>query len=331
MIRCPIWRTTFTCYNAWRVRVYEVQAVFRPELEWWATLKSALFGADITVPSLLKLDGSVIQCHKEKGILLADVFDMGVIKINREAPPLEEQERLHPELELGGRFRPSDCRTRHRVAIIVSYRDRAKHLPPFLNHMHSFLQKQQLDYAIYIVEQAGNDAFNKGLIMNIGALESLKLYQYDCFVFHDVDLLPEDDRNLYTCPDQPRHLAVLVDTLFYKILYKHMFGGVVAMTVDQFKHVNGFSNEYFGWGAEDDDMGQRVRYQGLHISRYPSDIARYKMLAHKKAEQNPAQLQKLKTSRLRFRTDGLNSIKYKSLDIQLHPLYTYIYIELYPS
>jgi len=52
--------------------------------------------------------------------------------------------------------------------------------------------------------------------MNVGFVEALKLYNYDCFIFHDVDLLPEDDRNLYTCPEQPRHMSVAVDVLRYK-------------------------------------------------------------------------------------------------------------------
>ena len=33
----------------------------------------------------------------------------------------------------------------------------------------------------------------------MGAVEAGKDRAWDCFVFHDVDLLPEDDRNLYRC------------------------------------------------------------------------------------------------------------------------------------
>ncbi|KAF4530940.1 hypothetical protein B566_EDAN018971, partial [Ephemera danica] len=41
-------------------------------------------------------------------------------------------------------------------------------------------------------------------------------HNFDCFIFHDVDLLPEDARNLYTCPSQPRHMSVAVDELNYR-------------------------------------------------------------------------------------------------------------------
>jgi len=53
--------------------------------------------------------------------------------------------------------------------------------------------------------------------MNIGYVEALKQSEFDCFIFHDVDLLPEDDRNLYTCPPQnPRHMSVAIDRMNYK-------------------------------------------------------------------------------------------------------------------
>lgn len=52
--------------------------------------------------------------------------------------------------------------------------------------------------------------------MNIGYTEGLKLRKFDCFFFHDVDLIPEDDRNIYSCPEQPRHMSVAIDKFNYK-------------------------------------------------------------------------------------------------------------------
>lgn len=58
--------------------------------------------------------------------------------------------------------------------------------------------------------------FNRALLLNVGVLESLKVYDYQCFIFHDVDLLPENDYNMYSCPENPRHMSVSVDRMGYK-------------------------------------------------------------------------------------------------------------------
>ena len=43
--------------------------------------------------------------------------------------------------------------------------------------------------------------FNKGAIMNAAFLEARKLDNFSCFVFHDVDMVPETDFALYRCRD----------------------------------------------------------------------------------------------------------------------------------
>ena len=112
------------------------------------------------------------------------------------------------------------------------------------------------------------------MLFNVGYVEASKISDWDCLVFHDVDLLAEDDRNLYSCPRLPRHMSVAVDKFKYKLPYKGLFGGVSAMSVEHFKIVNGFSNQYWGWGGEDDDMAKRLSRNNLTITRYQADIAR---------------------------------------------------------
>lgn len=52
--------------------------------------------------------------------------------------------------------------------------------------------------------------------------------------------------------------------LLCRLPYSGIFGGVSAMTVKQFKTVNGFSNSFWGWGGEDDDMSNRLVFISDH-------------------------------------------------------------------
>ena len=67
---------------------------------------------------------------------------------------IEEIEGHHGNLSIqsGGHWFPLNCTARYRVAIIIPYRDRDMQLRIFLNFMHPFLQKQQLDYQIFLIE-----------------------------------------------------------------------------------------------------------------------------------------------------------------------------------
>jgi hypothetical protein len=100
-------------------------------------------------------------------------------------------ENKNLSVKFGGQAAPKECQSRHKVAIVIPYRDRQENLELFLMNMHPFLAKQQLDYGIYLVEPIANISFNRGLLMNIGFVESIKdADRWQCFVFHDVDLLP---------------------------------------------------------------------------------------------------------------------------------------------
>lgn len=83
-------------------------------------------------------------------------------------------------------------------------------------NIHRLLIKQQLDYAIFIIEQIENQTFNRAKLMNVGFMEALKIYNWECFIFHDVDLLPENDRIMYSCGEQPQHMSVAIDKFDYK-------------------------------------------------------------------------------------------------------------------
>ena len=95
-------------------------------------------------------------------------------------------------LELGGSWRPPDCRPRYTVALVIPYKNRLDNLNTFLYNMHPFLQKQELSYQIFVAEQVNDQPFNKGILMNAAFREIVGNLRghFDCIIFHDVDLLP---------------------------------------------------------------------------------------------------------------------------------------------
>ncbi|XP_013073727.1 beta-1,4-N-acetylgalactosaminyltransferase bre-4-like [Biomphalaria glabrata] len=254
----------------------------------------------------------------------------GPLATYSEASNLEDIAAENAGLQRGGRFKPPDCTARHRVAIIIPYRNRPEHLKILLKNLHPILGRQQLDYGIYVIDQALPGKFNRAMLMNIGYAEAMKRYDYQCAIFHDVDLIPENDRNIYSCPEQPRHLSAAIDKFNYRLPYDGIYGGVSAINKEHFEKINGFSNMFFGWGGEDDDMASRIRHAGLSITRYPMEIARYRMIKHSKDsgnEQNPQRFALLKTTTQRMATDGLNSLVYTVQGVEELP--THLRISVY--
>ena len=86
--------------------------------------------------------------------------------------------------------------------------------------------------------------------MNIGFVEARKSAAdeterpFDCFLFHDVDLLPEDDRNDYGCPmdGTANQLVSLINIYNYtyggKKYVENFFEGSATQIVENFHMKN---------------------------------------------------------------------------------------------
>ncbi|XP_042901848.1 beta-1,4-N-acetylgalactosaminyltransferase bre-4 isoform X2 [Parasteatoda tepidariorum] len=243
---------------------------------------------------------------------------------------VEDLLRRSPYMRGRGSWTPHHCAPLFRVAIIIPYRDRLEHLTTLLYTLHPLLQRQLLEYRVYVVEQWGNDTFNKGVLMNAGVREALKDSDFQCFVFHDVDMIPEDDRNLYTCPPSPRHLSVAVDKFNYTLPYALLVGGVFSIKLEHYLAVNGYSNLYWGWGGEDDDMAYRIRFRKLDIIRPPEALARYSMIKHEHRPESPNAIRSalLRMAKKRSSRDGLNTVKYRVLWRHEHLSYSHLMIDI---
>ncbi|XP_059847280.1 beta-1,4-galactosyltransferase 2-like [Hypanus sabinus] len=248
-----------------------------------------------------------------------------------EEQTLEEIAKLNTYVAFGGRYKPTNCTPLQRIAIIIPFRNRDHHLRHWLYYLLPILRRQQGDFGIYIIEQAGDGTFNRAKLLNVGFAEALKENEYDCFIFSDVDIIPENDKNLYRCSANPRHLACAMDKFNYRLPYTGYFGGIVAFTKEQYLKINGFSNNYWGWGTEDDDTYMRVKLNGMTVDRPDSNIARTKMIRHERDKGNEVNEKNYVVyNRMKFTRhhDGYKSLKYSVIKIERTQLFTKITVDI---
>lgn len=81
-------------------------------------------------------------------------FLVGPLRVMfRDTVSLELVRKENPEVQDGGRWRPKSCTARQKVAIIIPFRYREHHLKYWLYYLHPILQRQQIDYTVYVVSQ----------------------------------------------------------------------------------------------------------------------------------------------------------------------------------
>lgn len=61
--------------------------------------------------------------------------------------------KKNPFVQSGGLYRPPHCLARYKSAILVAYSNQEKYLHHLLYYIHPFLQRQQLSYRIYLIQQ----------------------------------------------------------------------------------------------------------------------------------------------------------------------------------
>ena len=144
----------------------------------------------------------------------------------------------------------------NKLGVIVPYRDREEHLAEFVPKIEKYLTNQGIEFVIIIVEQDHNLPFNRGALCNIGYKEARK-HRCNYIVFHDVDMIPIDVD--YSYSNHPVHL--ISDDL----PFDWYFGGITIFPMNDFLKVNGFSNRYWGWGFEDDDLLVRCGKKSIEL------------------------------------------------------------------
>jgi hypothetical protein len=153
----------------------------------------------------------------------------------------------------------------HKLGVCIPYRNRKEHIERLIPHLSKHLAEQGIDHSFYVGHQIDNKLFNRGSMKNIASHYAFE-DGCDYIAWHDVDMLTidEDGQILgdYTYPEEtPIHIATKLSKYNYGLGYDQYFGGVVLFTKEQAYKTNGYSNEYWDWGQEDDDLFWRCYFE----------------------------------------------------------------------
>lgn len=144
--------------------------------------------------------------------------------------------------------------------IIIPYRKREKDLEFFLNSMPKILDEQIKDWKILIIEQDDDLLFNRGKLLNCGFLICNDIH--GMYFFHDVDTVPltKESQDRYSL-DCSKEIIGIYNSVC------NTLGGIIKCSGEHFQSMNGFPNDYWGWGCEDKALQNRADFRGIRVSK----------------------------------------------------------------
>ena len=247
------------------------------------------------------------------------------------------------------RKQPVIQKNKYNVNLVVAYRDpgdgsRKTHLDIFVQQMISILS-EKTNLAIYIIEQEStrddydslpenikqNESnfakFNLGRLKNIGfKISSDEKHVNDdntYYILSDVDLLPSfpltDDYLKF-----PKNIIHLGNkgTRYEQSEgeRKNFLGGVFSINKKDFEKCNGYPNNFWGWGGEDDVLRNRIHLNKLIIDNPTQpviDLEEHKIIKEKTDElwdQNMLMKKEIKKAKTKldktsWKENGLSNIE----------------------
>ncbi|XP_049809933.1 beta-1,4-galactosyltransferase 7 [Schistocerca nitens] len=208
---------------------------------------------------------------------------------------------------------------KHKLAVLVPFRDRFDELLEFAPHMHKFLKRQNINHQIFVLNQIDSYRFNRAALINVGFREVCP--ECDYIAMHDVDLLPLNSQLSYGYPESgPFHVAS--PQLHPRYNYSTFVGGILLIKREDFQKVNGMSNKYWGWGLEDDEFYVRLKEAKLQISR-PQNITTGKNNTFRHMHDRVRRkrdmtkcFNQIQVTRHRDLETGMNTVSYKLAEVR---------------
>ena len=218
-----------------------------------------------------------------------------------------------------------------KLAIIVPFREhihsnvRFNQLKKFVKYFHKFFKNQNIVYKFFIIKQSTyKKRFNRGKLLNIG----FKLAKdYNIFVTHDVDMLPDKSLMKFYLhiPKYPVHIAYPGSSIKYE--YSKYLGGINIYNKNDYIKINGFPNDFWGWGGEDDAIYDRLAINNIIVIRPISgkiDELPHENLKENKEHVNLKKWENRINNVKNWKTNGLSDLNYKVTSVKnLAMLYIY--------
>lgn len=137
-----------------------------------------------------------------------------------------------------------------KILIVVPYRNRENHLIDFLKFTPSYFTNQNITFDILISELENIGDWNAGLCCNsVINFDIGEKYEY--IYIHHVDVFPLNGDWFF-----PEVNEILFNLGDY---------GSCIMKYDYFFDVGGYSNNFWGWGYEDDCLYRRLLYNNYKL------------------------------------------------------------------
>ena len=148
--------------------------------------------------------------------------------------------------------------------ILIPYRNRESELTYFLNNSYPLLKKNLEELEILVIEQVDGKQFNRGKILNIGFNES----ESDYYFTHDVDINPLEEiiKTLYN------EEVLCNDIMGIYTSCNNTLGGIIKFRSSTYENINGFPNNFWGWGCEDKDLQNRAEFKSINVVKNILDV-----------------------------------------------------------
>ena len=247
------------------------------------------------------------------------------------------------------RVPPTFNKSKNNVSVIVAYRDsgdgiRKQQLNVFITQMIKILSSRVDRYYINIIEQESDREdyeelpelikqegsnmakFNLGRLKNIGFhISNLETQEIDNvhFILSDLDLIPSHPLipDYIRKPDNPIHLAnrgTRYTNNKGESLNKAFFGGVISVNETDFIKANGYPNDFWGWGGEDEALKERFIKNKIKIDKSIEPVVDLEEFVDFDGKNNFLKQNKLKDNRkkekiirdnIEWKNNGLNNIE----------------------